>query len=122
MSSTISCGCSAHGVVWLRWAVRLAALTESRRELDLAGVFRASRDHGLEPPHVSQIARQWAPVVRVSEPEIEAYLTRHIHYCLDRECREGLELFYRCAAELDIIAEAPELRMIGTLAVDSAFR
>ena len=102
--------------VFAFWAARLPALPEVRGELDIAAVFRQSRDHGLEPQNVAQIARQWARRVGMSEAEVAAYLTRHVHYTLDAECLQGLELFFQYAVECGVIAEGPELRFLGRAA------
>jgi chorismate dehydratase len=102
--------------VFAFWAARLAALPEARKELDIAGVFRQSRDHGLEPQSVAQIARQWAPRVGLSEAEVTTYLTRHVHYTLDAECLQGLELFFQYAVECGVTPKAPELRFLGLAA------
>ena len=99
--------------VFAFWAVRLAALSEVRRELDLAAVFRDSRDHGLQPENVARIARAWAPHVGISEGDVISYLTRSIHYCLDPECLQGLDLFFRYAVECGVIPTAPSLRFLG---------
>jgi chorismate dehydratase len=102
--------------VFAFWAVRLAALSEVRRSLDVAAVFRRSRDHGLDPSNLAQIARQWSPRVGLSEVDITIYLTRHIHFFLDAENLEGLELFFRYSAECGIIGQPPSLRFLGMAA------
>ena len=56
--------------VFAVWAVRKAALAEMREGLDLGGIFRRSRDHGLRPESVAAIAREWAPRMGLSEAEI----------------------------------------------------
>ncbi|MFB3813220.1 MAG: menaquinone biosynthetic enzyme MqnA/MqnD family protein [Terriglobales bacterium] len=101
--------------VFAVWAVRLAALGEMRTELDLPGVFRRSRDHGLEPENLRTIARCWAPRVRLSEAEIVEYLTRNIDFNLDDENLAGLELFFHHAARFGEIPAAPALRFLGGL-------
>ena len=95
--------------VFAFWAVRSAALSEADPTLDLAAVFRDSRDHGLEPASLNQIAREWAPRLGLSEGDVRRYLTKNIHYQLDPGCLEGLLLFYRYAAEIGTLPEAPEL-------------
>src|SRR5271165_5208009 len=45
--------------VFAFWAVRQAALNDSTPS-DLAGIFQQSRDHGLKPENLEQIAHQWA--------------------------------------------------------------
>src|ERR1700758_1482140 len=69
--------------VFAFWAVRSAALREADPALDLAAVFRDSRDHGLEPASLGQIAREWGPRLELSEADVLNYLTENIHYQLD---------------------------------------
>jgi chorismate dehydratase len=40
---------------------------------------------------------------------VRSYLTENIYYHLDASCREGLQLFYRYAAEIGVLPAAPEL-------------
>ena len=98
--------------VFAFWAVRGAALQEADPALDLAAVFRESRDHGLEPENLELISREWAPRVGLSEAGVRSYLTENIHYQLDAGCLEGLQLFYRYAAEIGSLPPAPELRFV----------
>jgi len=98
--------------VFAFWAIRGAALREADPLLDVAAIFRDSRDHGLEPSNVNQIAREWAPRLGLSEPDVRAYLTENIYYQLDADCLEGLQLFYRYAAETGALPAAPELRFV----------
>ncbi|HYM78763.1 MAG TPA: menaquinone biosynthesis protein [Candidatus Dormibacteraeota bacterium] len=100
--------------VFAFWAVRGEALREADPRLDLAAVFRESRDRGLEPANLDQIAREWAPKLSLSEEDVRAYLTGNIHYRLDAGCLEGLQLFYRYAAEIGALPAAPELRFVET--------
>ena len=95
--------------VFAVWAVRKAALAEMNPELELGGVFRRSRDHGLRPENLAAIAREWAPRLGLDEDAIASYLRENIHYRLDAECREGLALYFRLAAECGVIERAPEL-------------
>lgn len=95
--------------VFAVWAVRRAALGEMRAGLDLGGIFRRSRDHGLRPESVAAIAREWAPRMGLSEAAISSYLLENIHYRLDAECRRGLALYFELAVECGIIARVPEL-------------
>jgi chorismate dehydratase len=97
--------------VFAFWAVRQTALPSSR-ELDLAAIFQRSRDHGLEPENLETIAREWAPRVGLSEEAARSYLTDNIHYHLDAECLEGLQLFYRYAQQCGALPAAPELHFL----------
>ena len=96
--------------VFAFWAVRGEALREADPALDLAAVFRDSRDHGLEPSNLEQIAQEWAPRLGLSENGVREYLTENIHYRLDPGCVEGLRLFYQYAAEIGALPAAPELQ------------
>ena len=99
--------------VFAFWAVRFAALGEADSGYELAEIFSRSRDHGLEPDHMDLVAREWAPRLNLTECDVRSYLTESIHYFLDRENTEGLELFYRYAAELGLVPEVPSLRLLG---------
>jgi chorismate dehydratase len=98
--------------VFAFWAVRPDALLEASLSLDLPAVFQRSRDHGLEPSSLQQIAREWAPRLDLSEAIIKSYLTQNIHYQLDAGCLDGLRLFYRYAAEIGALPTAPELQFM----------
>jgi len=100
--------------VFAFWAVRRDALLEADPSLDLAEIFRNSRDHGLEPENLNQIAREWAPRLKMSENDVRSYLTENIHYRLDAACLEGLQLFYRYAAEIGALPSTPNVQMLET--------
>ena len=98
--------------VFAFWAVRGDALREAAPALDLPAVFQKSRDHGLETANLNQIAREWAPRLDISEADVKSYLTQNIHYQLDAGCVEGLQLFYRYAAEIGALPAGPELQFV----------
>jgi len=98
--------------VFAFWAIRSGALPEADPGLDLAAVFSDSRDHGLEPANLDEIARDWAKRLAMSEQNIRSYLTENIHYRLDAGCLEGLRLFYRYAHEVGALPEAPPLHAV----------
>jgi chorismate dehydratase len=98
--------------VFAFWAVRRDALREADPSLDLPTVFQNSRDHGLEPSSINQVAREWAPRLEIAEGDVRSYLTQNIHYQLDLGCVEGLQLFYRYAAEIGALPSAPELQFV----------
>jgi chorismate dehydratase len=99
--------------VFAFWAVRREALAEVSPSLDLCEIFQQSRDHGLAPTSLDQIAREWAPRLRLSEADIRGYLTENIHYSLDPACLEGLRLFYRYAVEIKALPATPEISFAG---------
>jgi len=100
--------------VFAFWAVRGEALSDAAPSLDLASILQASRDHGLEPASLNQIACEWAPRLDMTEADVRSYLTQNIHYNLDSGCLEGLQLFYRYAAEIGALPSAPELHFAVT--------
>jgi len=113
--------------VFAFWAVRQNALCgDSRPRLsasrsdahvhaqDLATIFQQSRDHGLEPASLDHIAREWAPRLGLKEADVRSYLTENIYYYLDAPCLEGLQLFYRYAAEIGALPAAPEIDFLRT--------
>ena len=75
--------------------------------------FQQSRDHGLEPASLDQIAREWAPRLGLKESEVHSYLTENIYYYLDPPCLEGLQLFYRYAAEIGALPAAPDISFLA---------
>jgi len=100
--------------VFAFWAVRQAALTEAATEPSLVAAFQESREHGLLPHNLQQIACEWAPRLEITEQEVISYLTQNIYYRLDSDCIEGLQLFYRYAAECKILLPAPALQFLRT--------
>jgi chorismate dehydratase len=98
--------------VFAFWAVRRDALPHSDESQHLTAVFQRSRDHGLESPSIGQIAREWGPRLNLSENEVRSYLTENIYYHLDRSCLEGLQLFYRYAAEIGALPMASPLKFL----------
>lgn len=100
--------------VFAFWAMRAAAVSEEESGA-VAEVFRHSRDEGLR--HVPEISRQWAPRLSLTTDVIESYLTQNIHYALDTENVQGMELFFRLAAAIKVLPPAPELRFARELEI-----
>ena len=98
--------------VFAFWAVRQAALKDAPLSVDLTTVFQESRDHGLEPDSLDRIAGEWSPRTGLSETGIKDYLTGNIHYYLDPDCLEGLNLFYSYARECDVLPDCPALQFL----------
>jgi chorismate dehydratase len=89
-----------------------ASRSDASQWQDLATIFQRSRDHGLEPASLDQITREWAPKLRLKEADVRSYLTENIYYHLDPPCLEGLQLFYRYAAEIGALPAAPEISFL----------
>ncbi len=97
--------------VFAFWALRAAAL-DVAAQIDLAHIFQASRDHGLQPENIAEISSSWSTRLGLAQREVAAYLTQHIHYSLDPDCLEGMRLFYRYAQDCGALPPAPELRFL----------
>jgi chorismate dehydratase len=98
--------------VFAFWAVRQSVLKDASSAFDLATIFQDSRDHGLQPANLDQIARHWGPRLRMSEAGVISYLTENIHYYLDEACLDGMRLFYHYAQECGALPPAPHLRFL----------
>ena len=96
--------------VFAFWAVRQDALRSTA--LDLPAIFQESRDHGLDPDNLSQIAGIWSAKRGMTEAAVREYLTTNIYYYLDAPCLEALNLFYRYAFEIGTLPRAPELHFV----------
>jgi chorismate dehydratase len=98
--------------VFAFWAVRQDALHEATPSHDLTTVFQQSRDHGLALSSLDLIAREWAPKLSITQAAVRYYLTENIYYHLDAACLDGLNLFYRYAAEIGALPAAPDLSFL----------
>jgi chorismate dehydratase len=97
--------------VFAFWAIRKQALA-GRDGAAIAEVFKKSRDHGLSPKNLEAIAQEWAPRLGLTVEIVRVYLTHNIHYYLDPPCLEGLRLYYRLAAEIGALPQAPEFQFL----------
>ncbi len=98
--------------VFAFWAVRQDAWREDAQSEDLVAIFQRSRDHGLESGSLDHISREWAPRLNLKEADVRSYLTRNIYYYLNQPCLEGLQLFYRYAAEIGALPQPPAIRFV----------
>jgi chorismate dehydratase len=97
--------------VFAFWAIRKQALA-GRNGAAIAEVFKQSRDHGLSPKNLEAIAQEWAPRLGLTVEIVRVYLTHNIHYYLDPPSLEGLQLYYRLAAEIGVLSRAPDLQFV----------
>lgn len=98
--------------VFAFWAVRQEAIAPQLSDLNLAKIFQDSRNNGLKADNLDDIAREWAPRLNLSEAEVKSYLAKSIFYDLDRECLEGLALFYQYAEQCGLLLGPPPLRFL----------
>jgi chorismate dehydratase len=99
------------GVPWVSafWTIHGKAANELVAHRDeIVSDFVSSRNHGLS--HTEDLVEEWAARIAVPKTIIRTYLTENIHYILDQACIEGLETFYRYAAEYSVLPPVPELR------------
>jgi chorismate dehydratase len=95
--------------VFAFWAIRKQALA-GRNGAAIAQAFKLSRDHGVFPKNLENIAREWAPRLGLTVEFIRVYLTQSIHYYLDPPGLDGLALYYSLGAEIGALPPAPQLR------------
>ncbi len=96
---------SGHPFVFAFWAVREEAASE-----EVARLLRSSYEAGRL--HSSRLVREEAAASGLSEPVVEDYLRHALHYELDRGDLEGLEMFYRLAAEEGLIGQPRPLVLV----------
>jgi chorismate dehydratase len=94
--------------VFAFWAVRESSVRNAEHAAELARIFQASRDHGLQ--NLPVIAHQWARRIPLTERDVIAYLTENIHFDLDADALEGLQLYFRYASEIGALPAVPDLR------------
>jgi chorismate dehydratase len=97
--------------VFAFWAIRRQSVA-GHDPRQIAETFQKSRDHGLLPENLETIAQQWAPRLGLTLEIIRTYLVSNIHYYLDPPCLEGLQLFYRYAAEIAALPGVPALNFL----------
>lgn len=102
---------TAKAFVFAFWAIRKPSLAGYDRRA-VAGAFMRSREHGLEAKNLESIVQEWAPRLSLSAQAVHSYFSDNIHYYLDEPCLEGLQLFYRYAAEIGVLPPSPPLNFV----------
>jgi len=92
--------------VFAFWAVRAGADAFLAERIVLA-----SRDLARE--RFADLVREEAGETGLSEPVVEDYLRHSLHFDLDRADFGGLELFYRLAAEMELIPAARPIEFVA---------
>ncbi|HSB76604.1 MAG TPA: menaquinone biosynthesis protein [Terriglobales bacterium] len=113
---------SGESFVFAFWAVREAALPAAESGLDIAGIFQASRDHGLQPAALEIIAGEWSARLGITPAEVKDYLTHNIHYQLDQDCLQGMRLFFRYAAECGAVDSLRPVSFLPSLTAPTRVR
>jgi len=81
------------------WAAAQGSLLDDR----IVNDFIRSRDHGLA--NIDALVAEWSLRFPIPEETIRSYLSGNIHYVLDEECVEGMQGFFRMAAEHGVLPE-----------------
>jgi chorismate dehydratase len=68
---------------------------------NIAEDFIQSRNHGLE--NIDALVTEWSTRLPIRKETIRSYLATNIHYVLDEECIQGMNGFFRMAAELRVL-------------------
>jgi chorismate dehydratase len=101
------------GTSWISafWSVRDAAFTPNTVSPgQLVEDFIRSRDHGLI--HTEKLVTEWSTRIAIPAETLRTYLTENIYYLLDQDCLDGLNLFYRYAAECGALPSPPKLKFL----------
>ena len=89
--------------VFAFWAVR-----QGFDDTGIVDLLKQSRDFGVR--NIPAIAEKYSSDLQIKKDFIQEYLEHSVHYYMDRACLEGLELFYKKAAQIGAIksVRAPE--------------
>ncbi len=95
---------------WCRWSELpfVFAMWVARPGVDtskVAAAFCAARDEGCL--HLTEIANEQSTAMQLPRELLYEYLHRNLYFRLDKQQRQGLDLFYQQAAELELIPAAP---------------
>jgi chorismate dehydratase len=101
------------GLPWISafWALRPGALQETGvAAAELIEDLQTSRDHGLA--HIEELVEEWSARIAVPAKTVRFYLTKNIHYFLDDACLQGLDQFYRYAADCGALPPSAPLNIL----------
>ncbi len=84
------------------WAGRRAAVTP-----EVVQDFQQSLAFGLQ--HLDEISAEASAELQLPAAHLRRYLTENIDYTLDNENMQGLEVYYRYAAEMGLIPEVKSI-------------
>ena len=80
-----------------------AAAQGSAVDESITDDFIRSRDHGLA--NIDALVAEWSSRIPIPEQTVRAYLSTNIHYELDEECLEGMQGFFKMAAECGVLPQ-----------------
>ena len=91
------------------WVGRRDAITP-----EVIADFEASKQYGME--RIPEIAEAASMKLDLPEQALERYLSHHIHFGLEPEYVEGLELYFQKAADAGLIPRNKPLEFVGSTA------
>jgi chorismate dehydratase len=98
------------GLPWVAavWAVRPESLAPNNLTAQqLIADLTTSRDAGLA--HTEDLVHEWTPRLALPAETIRTYLTQNIHYTLDPDCLQAIELFRSLAAQINALPQLDPL-------------
>lgn len=90
------------GFVFAMWMTR-------KDSLDLN--FSAARNEGLS--HIDEIVANYRPDIGIEREQMVEYLTRDIHYSVDKTMMSGLDLYLKLAEKNGLLAKRRELAFLA---------
>ncbi len=104
----------ATGTAWVSafWAIRKSSLRglSAGERAGIARDFLRSRDAGLA--HVEELVSEWAPRLGLRAETVRTYLTRNIHYALDRPASAGVGRFFAETYALGLVPSRAKLAFL----------
>ena len=101
------------GLPWVAavWALRPESLAPADlTPQQLIQDLTASRDAGLA--HTEQLVNEWTPRLALTSNTIRSYLRLNIHYTLDPDCLQAINLFRTLAASINALPPLPTLNIL----------
>jgi len=91
--------------VFAFWAVR-----EGYKDPALVDALKYSRDHGVAS--IPAIAEHYSHSLGMKKEFLQRYLEKNVYYYMDKDCIEGLQLFYEKAAGIGAIKSVRKLQFL----------
>src|SRR5215510_7877084 len=89
--------------VFAFWAVR-----EGFNDTTVVDTLKQSRDFGVA--NIPTIAERYSEPLQIKKEFVQQYLEQNVHYYMDSQCLEALQLFYEKAAQVGAIKGARDLQ------------
>jgi chorismate dehydratase len=89
--------------VFAFWAVR-----EGFNDTTVVDTLKQSRDFGVA--NIQTIAERYSEPLQIKKEFIQQYLEQNVHYYMDSQCLQALQLFYEKAAQVGAIKGARDIQ------------